>query len=94
MFAFDYDHSGKLDHLVLYRPGTGTLWILRHESDDTFGQVYAEGSPGRGIGGYDLADNRDRVLALDYEHNGKADHLVLYRPGARVIWNVRHSGNV
>jgi hypothetical protein len=28
-FAFDYDSSGKLDHLVLYRPGTGTIWILR-----------------------------------------------------------------
>jgi hypothetical protein len=28
-FAFDYDHSGKLDHIALYRPGTGTMWILR-----------------------------------------------------------------
>ncbi len=30
-FAFDYDGSGKLDHLALYRPGTGTIWILRNE---------------------------------------------------------------
>lgn len=28
-FAFDYDSSGKLDHLALYRPGTGTIWIVR-----------------------------------------------------------------
>jgi Zn-dependent metalloprotease len=29
VFAFDYDGSGKLDHLALYRPGTGTIWILK-----------------------------------------------------------------
>lgn len=29
-FAFDYDGTGKLDHLALYRPGTGTFWILEH----------------------------------------------------------------
>jgi len=28
-FAFDYDHSGKLDSMALYRPGTGTMWILK-----------------------------------------------------------------
>jgi hypothetical protein len=27
--AFDYNGSAKQDHLVLYRPGTGTIWILR-----------------------------------------------------------------
>jgi hypothetical protein len=30
-FAFDFDYSGKLDYLVLYRPGTGTMWILRRD---------------------------------------------------------------
>lgn len=30
-FAFDYDSSGKLDHLALYRPGTGTIWILKKQ---------------------------------------------------------------
>jgi len=30
VFAFDYTSSGKLDHLVLYRPGTGTIWILQN----------------------------------------------------------------
>jgi hypothetical protein len=29
-FAFDYDGSGKMDHLALYRPGTGTIWILKN----------------------------------------------------------------
>ena len=27
--AFDYDSSGRADHVTLYRPGTGTIWILR-----------------------------------------------------------------
>ena len=25
--AFDYNGTGKQDHLVCYRPGTGTIWI-------------------------------------------------------------------
>jgi hypothetical protein len=38
-FAFDYDSSGRLDHLVLYRPGTGTMWILKN-SGGQFAPVY------------------------------------------------------
>jgi hypothetical protein len=28
-FGFDYEHTGKLDYLALYRPGTGTFWLLK-----------------------------------------------------------------
>ncbi len=38
IFAFDYNGSGKLDHLVLYRPGFGTIWILRN-NNGTFSRV-------------------------------------------------------
>jgi hypothetical protein len=31
-FAFDYDSSGDLDHLVLYRPGAGAIYILAEQS--------------------------------------------------------------
>jgi len=89
VFAFDYDHSGRLDHLVLYRPGQGTIWILANHGG-TFIPVYQEGAPGDGIGGYDLADPADRVLAFDYNHNGRLDHLVLYRPGHGTIWILGH----
>src|SRR3981081_1561242 len=44
-FAFDYDGTGKLDHLALYRPGTGTIWILKNDGG-TFIPVYAQGDPG------------------------------------------------
>ncbi|KZT22424.1 hypothetical protein NEOLEDRAFT_1138124 [Neolentinus lepideus HHB14362 ss-1] len=90
-FAFDYDSSGKLDHIVLYRPGTGTIWILKDENG-TWSPVYAEGDPGKGIGGYDLKSSDDRVCAFDYDHSGKADHLVCYRPGTGTIWILKNLG--
>ncbi|PSB40551.1 hypothetical protein C7B80_33180 [Cyanosarcina cf. burmensis CCALA 770] len=90
-FAFDYDGSGKLDHLALYRPGTGTIWILRN-SGGSFTPVYAQGDPGNGIGGYDLKSSADRAFAFDYDGSGKLDHLALYRPGTGTIWILRNSG--
>jgi hypothetical protein len=90
-FAFDYDHSGKLDHIALYRPGTGTIWILRN-SGGAFTPVYAQGDPGAGIGGYDLRSAADRAFAFDYDHSGKLDYLALYRPGTGTMWILRNSG--
>ena len=80
-FAFDYDGRGKLDHLVLYRPGTGTIWFLKNNAGQFTKLPGSTGAPGNGVGGYDLADGRDRVFAFDYDGSGKLDHLVLYRPG-------------
>jgi hypothetical protein len=94
VFAFDYNSSGRLDHLVLYRrAGTGTIWILRNDAG-TFTPVYQQGEPGSGIGGYDLASPNDRVFAFDYSNVGKLDHLVLYRPGEGNIWILSNSGGV
>ena len=85
VIAFDYDHSGKLDHLVLYRPGWQTIYILKHEAGNTFTRVYASTT---GIGGYDLAQPADRIVALDYEHVAAPDYLLLYRPGHGPAWVV------
>ncbi|MCC5608391.1 hypothetical protein LC612_16735, partial [Nostoc sp. CHAB 5834] len=90
-FAFDYDSSGKLDHLALYRPGTGTIWILKNRAG-SFSPVYAQGDPGRGIGGYDLKSSADIAFAFDYDGSGKLDHLALYRPGTGTIWILRNNG--
>lgn len=89
-FAFDYDHSGNPDHIALYRPGTGTMWILKN-AGGTFTQVYAQGDPGQGIGGYDLGSSADHAFAFDYDHSGKLDHLVLYRPGTGTIWILKQT---
>jgi len=90
-FAFDYDGSGKLDHIALYRPGTGTIWILSNNGGQ-FQAVYAQGDPGHGIGGYDLASPADRAFAFDYDGSRKLDHLALYRPGTGTIWILKNSG--
>jgi hypothetical protein len=84
-FAFDYDHSGNLDYIALYRPGTGTFWILRNQNG-TFSPVYNQGDPGNGIGGYDLASPADLAFAFDYDHSGKLDYISLYRPGTGTFW--------
>lgn len=36
VFAFNYNSSGALDHLVLYRPGTGTVWLLRRSGNSFY----------------------------------------------------------
>jgi hypothetical protein len=85
--AFDYDHSGKLDHLVFYRPGAGIIAILKN-LEGAFVPVYE----GQGIGGYDLKSASDRALAFDYDHIGKLDHLLLYRPGAGIASILKNIG--
>jgi DNA-binding winged helix-turn-helix (wHTH) protein len=86
-FAFDYDHNGKLDHLVLYRPGTGIIWIMKNS-----GGVFSSAYEGSGLGGYELKSGADRVIAFDYEHSGKLDYLVLFRLGTDIIWVVKNNG--
>ena len=97
VFAYDYDGTGKLDHLVCYRPGTGTIWILKKTSDadslDAFAAVYHQGDPGNGIGGYSLGGPADRVFAYDYDGTGKLDHLVCYQPGTGTIWILKKTSD-
>jgi DNA-binding winged helix-turn-helix (wHTH) protein len=85
--AFDYDHTGKLDHLVFYRPGAGSIAILKN-LEGAFVPVYE----GQGIGGYDLRSASDRALAFDFDHSGRSDHLLLYRPGARIASTMKNIG--
>ena len=90
IFAFDYTHSGKQDHLAIYRPGTGTFWILQNNRNGTFTPVYQQGDPGQGIGGYDLRSKADRAFAFDWDKSGKLDHIALYRPGTGTFWVLRN----
>jgi hypothetical protein len=88
-FAFDYKSSGKMDYIALYKPGTGTFWIIEHDERGDWFPVYKQGDPGSGIGGYDLKSPADRAFAFDYDHSGKCDHIVFYRPGTGTIWIIR-----
>lgn len=84
-FAFDYDSSGKLDHVVFYRPGRGAISIAKRAPDGSFKSVYYQIDPGGGIGGFDLKSPLDDGFALDFNRSGKLDHLVFYRPGSGAI---------
>jgi hypothetical protein len=96
VFAFDFDGSGNLDHLVFYGPGSRKITILKnlHESagggprELTFGfrEVFWSDSD---IGGYDLKGPNDRAFAFDYESVGKLDHLVFYRPGTGAFYLIK-----
>lgn len=100
-FALDYrgkDHEegrggmpGRLDHVVLYRPGSNRFWILGRDGDD-FTRVYPDPAqspaPDQGIGGYQLTDENDQAFAFDFNGNGHADHIALYRPGGGRFWIV------
>jgi hypothetical protein len=82
-FAFDYDSSGKQDHMLYYTPGTGVVTIIKNNGDKTFTKVYPTSStttPGFGAGNVDFTNSADRVIGFDYLGNGKLDHLVCYRP--------------
>ena len=91
-FAFDYNHNGKLDHVVFYQPGEGILWILKH--NESWVPVFRFREPGKGMGGYDLRTKADRAFAFDWDHSGKLDHIVLYRPGAGMLWVMKNSNGV
>jgi hypothetical protein len=85
---YDYDHSGKLDHLLAYRPGSKTVFILEHGAGTDWHFVYASAS---GIAGYDLAGTTDQAVAFDYDHSGKQDYLLLYRPVSRLAYVIKHN---
>jgi hypothetical protein len=91
ILAFDYNGDGKQD-LLLYRPGTGAVFVARSNGDGSFTAVYAQGDPGNGIAGFDLKSPRDQILAFDYNGDGKQD-LLLYRPGTGAVFVARSNGD-
>ena len=82
--VFAYDHDGKkcMDHLVIYRPGTGKVSIVK-----PFGQRFdTVFNSDKGIGGWDLGIAADRALAFDCDGTGRMEYLVFYRPGKGAIF--------
>jgi hypothetical protein len=82
---YDYDYTGKLDHLVFYRPGGRLVGIYRKGSAAAPAAVYTGTN---GIGGYDVAVASDRIVAFDADHSGGANSLLLTRPGWKVAYVV------
>jgi hypothetical protein len=92
LIAFDYLGTGRLDHLLCYRPNTGDVnpglvSILQQQSGGTFQSVF---DSKQGIGGCNLASAADRIIAFDYLSNGNLDHLVCYRSGEGKVWILKN----
>ena len=63
-FAFDYDSSGKLDHLVFYRPGSGALFIIRHDDKGVSARYMRRGRPGKASAALIFPARRTRCLRM------------------------------
>ena len=89
IIAYDYDNSGKMDHLLCYRSGSGLCTILAN-SGGVFTPVFSSSG---GIAGYDLRGVSDKIIAFDGDNTGHNNDLICYRPGYGFIWFIRRSGS-
>jgi hypothetical protein len=83
LLPFDWDHSGKLDYLLCYRPGYGVAYIISWNFNTVLASTI-------GIGTYDLRSTSDKIYPFDYYNADLLDHLVLYRPGTGIIYILEH----
>lgn len=87
LIAYDYTGSGCADHLVAYRPGVGTVWILQKDSNQNNANLYtAIYTSSSGIGGFLLNDSTARLTAYGYGDrtipSNLPDRLLACKPGA------------
>ncbi|MEV6283344.1 trypsin-like serine protease [Kribbella sp. NPDC051770] len=92
--AFDFDHSGREDHLLMYRPGSNIVIISKLDfknpldpADDKYVAVFVSTT---GIGGTALTNTADRIVPFDYDHDGQLDELAVYRPGGAQLTVITH----
>ena len=89
IIPYDWDGKGFVDHLLLYRPGTGKVAIMAKGS--TAWTPVFQGT--NGLPGYDLLSANDVIASFDYDSSGLSDHLVCYRPGTGIIQILQHGGS-
>ena len=90
LVAFDYNGSGLNDHLLAYRPGTGTVSVLSNTTG-SFAPVFMSST---GIGGWPLSGTSDILVPFDYYGVGSADHLIAYTPGTGKVSILENLGGV
>ncbi|KAJ7597727.1 hypothetical protein C8J56DRAFT_773655 [Mycena floridula] len=86
-FAFDYQRSGKADHIVAYRPGSGVIYIV----NPALQAVVSVNNPGTGLGGFDLSNVADLAFPYDFDSSGFNDHILFFRPGTGLVTIIRNT---
>lgn len=84
----DFDGDNR-DDILMYRRGTGVVYVARSNGDGSYSNVFASGW---GIGGYAMNGSNDQVLVFDYDGDNR-DDLFIYRPGWGVASVVRSNGD-
>lgn len=93
IISFDWNQTGKRDHLLIYRPGSGILWVIRnYHRLGPRGKFEPVFQTSTGVAGFDLANTSDLAFAFDYTGSQRQDHLALYRPGTGMFCCLRRSG--
>lgn len=89
VIAYDANGTGHDDHVLIYVPGQGILYLLRYQ-----GGIYwhLEWSSTTGIAGYDLKGAYDKIISYDYG-SGTKNALITYRPGSGFVWVININGS-
>jgi hypothetical protein len=84
-FPFDLDSTGRLGHIVFYRPGGRKASIFRND-DGVMEPVWRSDG---GFPSYVMDHSQDEGFAFDANGTGKLDHLVFHNPGKISVlrWN-------
>ena len=90
MFVFGCEQGGRLDHLDLYRPGSGICTILKNQ-DGAFSTAYQ--GVGIGIESYNLRSPDGRAFDFDNDQSEQLDHIAFYRPGIGIFWVIQNNGH-
>lgn len=87
VIPYDATGNGHDDHLLVYVPGRGILYLIHWAN----GQWVEDWSSASGIGGYNLTNAYDKIITYDYGA-GVRNYLILYRPGGGITW-VMHNNS-
>jgi len=85
--ALDYNGDGY-DEIMCYRPGYGIVYLLK--SNGTAAYV-PEIVSSTGIATYDMSSINDKIISLDYNHDGSSD-IIMYRPGFGIAYSAHSNG--
>ncbi|BAU48577.1 hypothetical protein SVA_2025 [Sulfurifustis variabilis] len=97
-FVGDFNGDGKADLMLVYRDPNSSTVTINHWNSDASGKLaYAgEGSGGAGVGSHwnsvDSSTYRGQVFSDDFDGDGKADLMLVYRDPNSPTVTINHWG--